>query len=530
MTPGEELEALRRLAELEAANRPEPGGVGGFAKESAGSVGRGFGNAAITALSMLPIFQLAGASPGLREAGRKMMDRNLPEQEGVYHRMLEGAGAGAPFGPAGMLSGAAGSGASDVTGRFLANQSPMVRKLGEIAAGLTVGGLTGAGLGRLGQPRPGSPTDDLGRDTRILTDIGLNRAGPRTSPQTQANAVEDAATAYFKDARANRTGMFEAQVAGETVSRRELANIYLAARTAARDIAKTGRGEQADAMMEAAERLLTGDKRTFISDLQQLSLSLKNLKENPPALSASTGRQISSKDVADSVKALETALENVSPAFKSANTVYGTASRMIDTASSGPLGRLADKTPYNADPAALGKVEAVIGGSSPGEITQTIAALRTQGADPAAIARALMEKRLAAGPVTPGNAAFGAAGSGKEASLSTLLTAGGRDPAAVRAPLDIADRLSRVAGLPEPIKEFGTVGPTGIHLRAMTKPGFLKGNPDKAIANEEIARLLSSASPAERDLILQLSKYDPKVRLYMALSGMAVPAMSSEVK
>lgn len=454
---------------------------------------------------------LLGGTPW-GEALRKYMDEKIPEEPGIGNAALRGLGGGLPN-PKMMVPGATGMAAAEAVKDF----GPLVQML----AGATAGGMTAFAMGPKTAP---SPQENLKRDTGILTNVGLNRAGPKTSGQTAANMAEDAATAYFKDARGNRTAMFESMVQGEKVRKGQVANIYSAAKQAAENIAKTGRGEQADAMMEAANRLVTGNGQTFIDDLQQLSLSLKNLKENPPSLNAPTGRQISSKDIADSVKALESALESVSPAFKSANTVYGYNSRMIDKAAEGPLGRIADKQPFQADPAPMGKLDAVISGSDPSQITQTMAALKASGANPEAIARALMEKKLNTGPANPSQRVFGGPGSSLEEQMSTLLMSGGRDPAAVRAPLDITDRMAANTKDAGGLRDTLSAGPGGVATRVVMRPNAIDRLRESENIRREITKVLKNASPEEVERLLQLSMFDPKIRAAITLMGAAQPA------
>jgi hypothetical protein len=385
-------------------------------------------------------------------------------------------------------------------------------------AGPLAGGMTAFLLGKKGA----TSLDKAKRDTGTLTNVALDRIGPKTSGLDAANDVENAATAFFKDARNNRTEMFAATVAGEKVPKFRVQTIYLGAHRMADAISKTGRGEQADAIRLAADRLKTGDGKTFMTDLQELSLSLKNLKENPPSLNASTGKQISSKDVDSAIKALEGALEHFAPALERANKVYRTASRHIDTAAEGPMGKLSDKQPFQADPAPLGKLDAVIQGSDPRQITQTMAALKASGANPEAIARALVEKKLGTGPMSPSQRVFGVTpGAALEDQLSTLIASGGKDVAHVRKPLDVADRIAEnLRGNEGGLRETLSMGPAGVTTRVLAKPNMLDRAHEGEKIRRELTNILKTASPAEIEQLMKLSMFDPKLRTAITLMGM----------
>lgn len=516
-------EQLRMIADVFKKGQRET--IAGVMMKGGRQILRGAGDAAVNVLDrgLLGIDQppepnaknLMGGQP-LGAMLREVLDKNIPAEPGLGNAALRGAGAGVPN-PKMMVSGAAGGTAAEAVKDF--------GPLAQLGAGGLAGGMTAYAMG----PRAATtPEQNVARDTGTLTNLALDRVGPKTSPQTAANMAESAADSYFKEARQNRGDMFSSTLAGNKVSKLDLANIYSATRRAAQGIAATGRGEQADAMMEAANRLVTGDGRTFISDLQELSLSLKRLKENPAPLSSSTGKAISSKEIASSIKALESALEAVSPEFKRANSTFAYNSRMIDTAAEGPMGRIADKQPFNADPAPLGKVNAVIGGSDPSQITQTMAALKASGADPAAIARALIQKKVETGGMNPSQRVFGGPGSSVEEQIATLITSGGRDPAAVKAPLDIADRMAQNLKGGDSVRDFATVGPHGVAARALVKPNALSRMAEGETIRRDLTKLLQNASPQEVEQLMKLSMFDPKLRLALTMSGFKTGAVAGE--
>lgn len=548
MTPEERLEALQRLAELKGVETPSP--VMDAVKSYGKSALRGPVLGAAALLDKGPLMTGGGTVdtenltpliPGSRPEGppaslagpltagdklRGWLNQVLPPEEGMGHRVAEGVGAGAAsrFPIRGALAGGVGTGAASAADSFLSSFPEPIRQAGSAIAGMLAGG----GMAALTAPRRTTTlAQDAERDSRILTDLGMNRAGPQVDPSRVANQTSDAANNLLRETRQRNSGVFGTMVDGVMVPRREVAGLYGRLRNLRDVIQRTGRGEDAEALNTAMETLLTGDRQRVMSNLQDLSLSIKRLKENPPAQTASTGRQIASSDLNNAIRLVEAELGTIAPEFQRANDTFRWGQRnLVDPLREGPVGRMADRNPNVASPTPVSRMEGLIQNRGEQDIVGTMLGLRSTGANPQEIARALIQARDSAGGPRPGNRIFGAEGSPRAGEMDALLMSGGMNPQHVTAPFRAADMAAGAAKIPQGEATFATgqlVPRPGISIRGMFKPEWFTGNPEKAQYNEAVTGLLRGASPAEVQQLMQLAQFDPKIRLALTLAGIAVP-------
>jgi len=131
---------------------------------------------------------------------RGWLNEKLPPEPGISHRVAEGVGAGAAsrYPVRGALAGGVGTASAEGAGEFLKGFPEPVRQAGMTIAGMLGGGGTAA----LTAPhRKTTPMQDAERDTRVLTDIGMNRVGPPVDPLDVANSAAKAGNKVFTKAR-----------------------------------------------------------------------------------------------------------------------------------------------------------------------------------------------------------------------------------------------------------------------------------------------------------------------------------------
>lgn len=461
---------------------------------------------------------------------RSWLNEKLPPEPGITHRVAEGVGAGAAsrYPLRGALAGGVGTASAEGAGEFLKGFPEPVRQAGMTIAGMLGGGGTAA----LTAPhRKTTPMQDAERDSRILTDVGMNRAGPEVDPSKVANTTADAANKFVKETSRRNSEAYSTTVDGQTVRPSQVALIYTTLKGYAK---KQQSPEAAAAYNDVADSLVKQGGTSFITDLQTLSGQLKRFKDAPVGDTASAARKWSSQDIAAPVREAEDLLRAVAPAYDAANNTYAWGRKnLVDPLKEGPIGKMADRNPNVATPTPVSRMEGLVQNRGEGDIVSTMLALKASGANPEEIARALMQARNRSGGARPGQIIFGGEGSPMEAEMSALLMSGGKDPAAVQAPFRAADQAANAAKVPQGEKTFGTVQiipNQRMSLRALATPEWLKGNPEKAQYTEAITKLLRSASPGEVDQLMKLAQFDPKIRIALTLSGIAVPEAITEGK
>lgn len=544
--PRQELEDLRRLAELEkkaqggdswvdvakaygksALRGPVLGAAWMLDK---GPLGTGGGTVDPENLTpLLPNSRPEGPPANLAgslTAGDKLrgwLNEVLPPEEGMGHRIAEGMGAGAAsrYPIRGALTGGVGTAGAEGASGFLAGFPEPIRQAGTAIAGMLAGGAAGAATAPW---KKTTPVQDAERDTRILTDVGMNRVAPQVDPSRVANQTADAANKFLKEVRGRNSDAYANIVDGQSVKPMQVAQIY----STLKQIASQQQSPEAAAAYNAvADSLIRQDKRGFITDVQTLSGQLKRFKDNPVSDSASAARKWTSQDIAGPVAEAEGLLRAVSPAYEAANTTYAWGRKnLIDPVQEGPIGKMADRNPNLAAPTPVSRMEGLIQNRGEGDIVSTMLGLKATGANPQDIARALLQTRDRQGGPRPGNRLFGAEGSPGMGEMDALLMSGGLDPARVKAPFQAADLAAGAAKVPQGEATFATgqiVPRPGLSIRGMAKPEWFSAHPEKRQYTEAVTNLLRTASPQEVQQLIQLAQFDPKIRLALTMSGIAIP-------
>ena len=516
------------LVELPDTVQPAPGmldNVLGFAKDSGKAVVRGAANAG---LGIMDALGSGALDPNtlkpmphpLVEKGRAALDRALPPEEGPWYRGMEGLGSGVLGGANALRVGAAnaaGNVAGDLTDKFLESQNPTLRKIGSLLVNMGVS--MGAGAGLAPNKRT-TAADDVARDTGTLTGVGLNRVGPEVDASRVANQTADAANAHIRSLERQNSDNFASTVQGVNVRGRDAAQIYRDLNALA---AQESRPEAAAALREVANQLVHQNGQQFITSVPELSLALKRLKENPPGPNASTGRTISSGDLASAIRTAEGMLGTVAPEFAAANNIYRAGKQqVINPAKEGPVGRVADRNPNNPAPTPVGRLGNIVNDRAPGDIPTTVQQLQAQGASPQDIARALLQKSTEEGSLRPGIAAFGQPGSLQEGRMDALVGSAGRNPAQVRAPFRAADTLAETLPPGGNLGESVSLHPGGVTARISS---FMGRRADQHVAKDsykaQIAELMATASPQELEQLQRLSMFDPNIRAMLtAVAGL----------
>jgi hypothetical protein len=142
-----------------------------------------------------------------------------------------------------------------------------------------------------------------------------------------------------------------------------------------------------------------------------------------------------------------------------------------------------------------------------------------------------MEKRIGPNSMTPGQRSFGLPGRGTEEQIATLIASGGRDPAAVKAPLSIADRIaenlsSDVSGLRDTV----SAGMGGVAARVVAKPNVLDRMREAERIKRDLTKLLQNASPQEIERLMQLSMFDPKLRTAITMMSAGIGGVQGSEK
>jgi hypothetical protein len=596
-----QLKQVQSRQGAEHGNRPPLLDVLGFAGESAKALGRGAVETGISALQNLPFMQMSGLGKPGGEIATQALDQTLPAQPGLWYRGMEGAGGGLISGGAGglrnlgisALSGAGGGVASAATSEALKEQNPILRKVASLLAGAGAGAGIGFGLGpkqtsgqaALREASQGADFPQAGRNIQTMQQGGmqtgtlaeafpdqnqllalalearnntggellktrtagrvqdlqnageefLNRVGPPVNPNAVANEVADAANANLGNLRELRTSAVTNRLANKAVPPQAVSQIYAGLLRTAR---RTQSPEVADAYRQVAQQLVRPNGTDFVTDLQQLSFQLKRLKENPPTLTASTGRSINANDLKTAIQDAEQHLGRISKDFREAMEDYGSFSRQVVTpAQEGTMGKLADRNPNVVSPTPASRLENIVRDQGPSP-TQTggprnpiqgtmfdlgdSSILGNSAVDKKEVARALLQRRLEGGSTNPGETVRGLPGSRLDQNLDELLSSAGVNPAQVKQPLQAADLLQNFQGAP------GTGGnrPTSA-LDATARPLRAIGMRASAATQEqyfkEIADALAHPTPERLRALQEIAMFDPAVRKLLTAQGAMLP-------
>ena len=369
-----------------------------------------------------------------------------------------------------------------------------------------------------------------------LQDLGtefLNRISPRqVDPNAVANRTSDSANAVLDNIRQLRGTGLGNRLMGQQVPAHAVEGMRLDLLNLA-DIAK--RPAEGNAYRQVAASLLD-QKGQPITDVQQLSLSIKSLKDaakNPNALF--NGNAISGVDLSQAIKNTEQELGSLSPAFQGGMQDFRDFSRnVLAPTQAGPIGRLADRNPLTAGPTPVGRLGTLLSGNTPDTVRNTAQTLgdvnltNGQITNPLDIAKALAMQKLATGSVNPGQAIRGNAGSPAEANFNALLEAGGVNPATVNQPLVAADSLQSFAG-PAGHKELPRMSLTNLIRPFRTIDMFTSGRTEHGV-NRDVANLLSKGGPDAVTKLQKIAMFDPGVRRMLTLRGLMAPVINQENK
>ena len=204
-----------------------------------------------------------------------------------------------------------------------------------------------------------------------LQDLGtefLNRISPQqVDPNAVANRASDSANAVLENIRQLRGTGLGNRLMGQQVPAHAVEGMRLDLLNLA-DMAK--RPAEGNAYRQVAASLLD-QKGQPITDVQQLSLSIKSLKDaakNPNALF--NGNAISGVDLSQAIRNTEQELGSLSPAFQGGMQDFRDFSRdVLAPTQAGPIGRLADRNPLTAGPTPVGRLGTILSGNTPDTVS-----------------------------------------------------------------------------------------------------------------------------------------------------------------
>lgn len=363
-------------------------------------------------------------------------------------------------------------------------------------------------------------TQGRAQDLQTLGETFLNRVGPEINPNEVANRVAAKAGEALEGHRAQAGINMGSALRGQSITPRQTTGLYsdLYNAGAAQERAPAG-----EAYREVAEALVN-QQGGPMTDLQQLSLSLKGLKEAPitPKPGQSASRVIGGRDLSNAVSAAEMGLGELSPQFRNANDAFRAWMQGPHRElSSGPVGSLADKTIAGMNTQSpASRLQGLVTGNSPQAIRETAGVLNPAGplregvadtrVDPLEIARALAQQNLRGGATNPGPAVRGLPGSQAERQFSALLEAGGQNPAQTLAPLNVAERLQPFASAAG-VNELPKIGMAQF-IRPFRSIDMLMTARNERQVQQEIARILANPSEANIRQLQAIAQTNPMVR------------------
>ena len=367
-------------------------------------------------------------------------------------------------------------------------------------------------------------------DLQELGQNFLNRVGPDRDPNAVAVEAVNKANQTKKTLGQLRTQEFGRLLEGEVLPQEQVFSLY---RTMLKQARQDPNPDKRIALAEVAQKLLDehrGNKP--ITDLQTLSLRVKNFKENPPGANAATGKVIDAKYYRDAVDYAEDLLKQASPKFEKANQQYALASANIDKEMSGGFGRLADANPLTAAEPTVNRLNPLFSSGNEQAIAQTLSQLQTPGPlfGPAVkgsdVVRAWSAQKLDKGSTNPGAVIRGLEGSSAERRIAAALAESGKDSAEVLAPLRAADRLQNFKGLPG-MKEPPEMSGLSAAVRPHRTADFLLTDAARTRLHEEIARLMAP-TPENLARLRELAQFDPNIRRMLIARGIAVPQLTDK--
>ena len=391
--------------------------------------------------------------------------------------------------------------------------------------------LTGKTAGQKGgemlRNQLGGREDDLAQ----LSEAFLRRLGPEVDPAQVANQAAEAAGGVVETARGIRGQGLRNRLAGQTVDAYDVAQIYNDLLTRSRAATRV---DEAVTLAEVAQSMV-GQNGQLITDLQQLSLAIKGLKDrakNPNAVT-SAGAAISGEDLRRAIRVAEEGLGQVSVPFREGMADFrGYTNQVMDPLRKGPVGALADKNPLIAGQTPIGRMEALVNNNSTGTTQGVLRNLENPAMTggptvlPAQIARALYQQKLSKGSQAPGKTVRGEPGSIDDRRMQGLIQASGNDPAFVTQPLRAADNLKldssgSINGLPDMMARQAALRP----FRTLDMMMTAKTQRD---VNREIARLLGGPlRQSQIDELQRIAMFNPEVRRMLTLRAAGQPIIAT---
>lgn len=492
-----------------------------------------------------------------------------------------------------LFSGATGNVASDLTGRAMGDSVPeQVKAISQALAGALAGGAAGYFTGprqsaadaRIKTAMEGTPAGDWFKawaNRRLLADTQTGTLAEVFPGNTAIKALaEEAAASPGGGAIANRVagrgeelqrlGQETAENLGPVVSPGQMANVLAQSATGARDqINRTagetlgnrlmgaeirprktaeiyrylqnqanvaGRTELADAYREVARQLLAQGENRFLTNVQDLSFSLKSLKDRPIGETASSGRKINAGDLNIALSEAERMLGERSLAFNEGMNDFRTFHQQVgEPLKEGIIGGVAinPNIPKPAPKTVLGNF---VNGQSADDVAGAARILQspelTQGqpVDPIQIAQALVRQKLEKGSVNPGMAVRGAPGSQADQNLRALIETGGGDSSLALKPLAQADLMTGNFNKPPgqvgdlPIAKLSAV------IRTRRFLDFLASKGDKENYYREISKILVEPTAENLALLREKAMFDPEIRRMLSVTAAFNPILQEGAK
>ena len=371
--------------------------------------------------------------------------------------------------------------------------------------------------------------ENRGPDLQRLGETFMDRIGSEVSPARVANTVSESANSYLqgqKDARGTRLAN---TLQGQSITQAEAQMLYdnlIAAANMQR------RPSMQAAYREVAQRLLSTARNLKgepipLTLVQDLSLEIKSLKEasrNPLSINGGA-QQIAGGNLREPISIAERGLEAFSPSFETGMRDFRNDSQRLREIFEGPIGRLSDRNPMNPVATPAGRLNAVTGENTPGDIRATMRTLTNPmeafpTVSPVDIARALAQQKLGKGQENPGKLLRGNPGSAAEGQFNALLESGGLLPERVNQPLRAADAMTLGNGLT--IAEMPQMRAGQLALRPFRTLDMLMTAKTEKDIQREISRLLMNATPEGLNELRMIAEFRPDIRKILAgMSGAA---------
>ena len=370
-------------------------------------------------------------------------------------------------------------------------------------------------------------TEKRDTDLKNLGQTTLDRTGPAVDPNQIAEKTATASNNTRKFLEGVRSDQFSNNLAtNPTVKPRDVIAMKRQLEREGLTNVDPVQGEALSKISDVLYDTRVGQKP--ITDLQTLSFALKRFKNNPPSPNASTGQVISDVDISKAVSRAEELLGQKAPNFAKANSDFKNFSQnTLDPTMDGLMTSLGDRNPITAGPVAANRLNKFLVGTTPQVVEDTAHQLSRpiptlgEPVDPTAIARAIMQEKLAKGSTNPGNTIRGLEGSDVEQRIAALLTAGGKDPKHALEPLKAADMLQGFT-TPAGRKQIPDMNLwQGLIRPFRTADMALTGKTTHGIQKEAAELLAQPATPESVRRLQEIAMFDPNVRrLLTARSGM----------